>query len=204
MLAEIIDELGLPAGRSTWSPASARWSGRDRGPRRRRHGFLHRFYTGRRLVTEEAAKNVKRVSLELGGKSANVILDDADLKQAVAYGVANCFLNSGQTCSAHPHARPTREARGGRRRSPRRRRLSRAIFEEGSRMGPLVSDAQRTRVREFIAKGEQGGEARHRGADQPEGLESGYFVSPTVFSEVKPEMTIAQEEIFGPVLSIIL
>ena len=77
-------------------------------------------------------------------------------------------------------------------------------FEEGSRIGPLVSDAQRTRVREFIAKGEQeGAKLVTGGAEQPDGLESGYFVRPTVFSEVKPEMTIAQEEIFGPVLSII-
>ena len=101
--------------------------------------------------SEEAAKNVKRVALELGGKSANVILDDADLKAAVSYGVANCFLNSGQTCSDHTRMLVPRsklaEAEG----------IDAATaemmapgdpFEEGSRMGPLVSDTQRKRVRE--------------------------------------------------------
>ena len=208
VLAEIIDELGLPAGVFNLVTGF----GPVVGAAIAAHDDVDMVsFTGStragRLVTEEAAKNVKRVSLELGGKSANVILDDADLKQAVAYGVANCFLNSGQTCSAHTRMLVPRE------KLAEAEAIAAATaeliapgdpFEEGSRMGPLVSDAQRTRVREFIAKGEQeGAKLVTGGADQPEGIESGYFVSPTVFSEVKPEMTIAQEEIFGPVLSII-
>ncbi len=208
VLAEIIDELGLPAGTfnlvTGFGPvvgaAIAAHDGVDMV------SFTGSTRAGR-MVTEEAAKNVKRVSLELGGKSANVILDDADLKQAVSYGVANCFLNSGQTCSAHTRMLVPREklAEAEAIASATAEMMAPGDpFEEGSRMGPLVSDAQRTRVREYIAKGEQeGAKLVTGGAEPPEGLESGYFVSPTVFSEVKPEMTIAQEEIFGPVLSII-
>ena len=208
VLAEIIDELGLPAGVFNLVTGF----GPVVGAAIAAHDDVDMVsFTGStragRMVTEEAAKNVKRVSLELGGKSANVILDDADLKQAVSYGVANCFLNSGQTCSAHTRMLVPRE------KLAEAEAIASATaemmepgdpFEEGSRMGPLVSDAQRTRVREYIAKGEQeGAKLITGGAEAPEGLESGYFVSPTVFSEVKPEMTIAQEEIFGPVLSII-
>ena len=160
-----------------------------------------------RRVSEVAAGNVKRVSLELGGKSANVILDDADLKKAVSYGVANCYLNSGQTCSAHTRMLVPRE------KLAEAEEIAKAAaekaqpgdpFEDGTRLGPLVSEAQRERVREYIEKGEkEGAKLVTGGAEPPEGLDKGYFVRPTVFSEVKPEMTIAQEEIFGPVLSII-
>ncbi len=117
----------LPTTTSTWS----RFTGSTRAGR---------------MVTEEAAKNVKRVSLELGGKSANVILDDADLKQAVSYGVANCFLNSGQTCSAHTRMLVPREklAEAEAIASATAEMMAPGDpFEEGSRMGPLVSDAQR-------------------------------------------------------------
>ncbi len=208
VLAEIVEELGLPAGVFNLVTGL----GPVVGAAIAAHDDVDMVsFTGStragKMVAEEAAKNVKRVSLELGGKSANVILDDADLKQAVSYGVANCFLNSGQTCSAHTRMLVPRsklaEAEG----------IAAATaemmapgdpFEEGSRMGPLVSDAQRDRVRDYIAKGEEeGAKLVTGGAEAPDGLESGYFVRPTVFSEVKPEMTIAQEEIFGPVLSII-
>ena len=150
---------------------------------------------------------MKRVALELGGKSANVILDDADLKTAVGYGVSNCYLNSGQTCSAHTRMLVPREklaeaeqvaAAAAEKATPG------DPFEDGTRLGPLVSEAQRERVRGYIKKGEEeGAKLVTGGVEPPDGLESGYFVRPTVFSEVKPDMTIAQEEIFGPVLSII-
>ena len=208
VLAEIVEELGLPAGVFNLVTGL----GPVVGAAIAAHDDVDMVsFTGStragKMVAEEAAKNVKRASLELGGKSANVILDDADLKQAVSYGVANCFLNSGQTCSAHTRMLVPRsklaEAEG----------IAAATaemmapgdpFQEGSRMGPLVSDAQRDRVRDYIAKGEEeGAKLVTGGAEAPDGLDSGYFVQPTVFSEVKPEMTIAQEEIFGPVLSII-
>jgi len=208
VLAEIVDSVDLAAGVfnlvTGFGPvvgeAIASHEGIDMV------SFTGSTRAGRR-VAEIASQTVKRVALELGGKSANVILDDADLKRAVGYGVANCYLNSGQTCSAHTRMLVPREkladaeeiaaaaadkARPG---DP---------FEEGTRLGPLVSDAQRERVRDYIRKGEEeGAKLVAGGVEPPEGLESGFFVRPTVFSDVKPEMTIAQEEIFGPVLSII-
>jgi acyl-CoA reductase-like NAD-dependent aldehyde dehydrogenase len=208
ILAEIIDELGLPAGVFNLVTGY----GPDVGEPLAGHpevdmvSFTGSTRAGRR-VSEVAAGTVKRVSLELGGKSANVILDDADLKQAVSYGVANCYLNSGQTCSAHTRMLVPRE------KLAEAEEIAKAAaekaqpgdpFEPGTRLGPLVSETQRDRVREFIEKGEkEGAKLVAGGAEPPEGLDKGYFVRPTVFSEVKPDMTIAQEEIFGPVLSII-
>jgi acyl-CoA reductase-like NAD-dependent aldehyde dehydrogenase len=147
------------------------------------------------------------VSLELGGKSPNVILDDADLEQAVVDGVAKCFLNSGQTCSALTRMLVPRD------RLEQAERIAAAVtdeaftpgdpFADGNALGPLVSEAQRERVRGYIEKGQaEGAKLVAGGSEPPAGLERGYFVRPTVFSEVTPEMTIAQEEIFGPVLAI--
>jgi acyl-CoA reductase-like NAD-dependent aldehyde dehydrogenase len=149
---------------------------------------------------------VKPVAMELGGKSPNVILDDADLTRAIPDGVGKCYLNSGQTCSALTRMLVPRE------------KLAEAEeiaaqaaeaftpgdpFDEATRLGPLVSAAQRERVRGYVEKGEaEGAKLITGGAAAPEGLDRGYFVRPTVFSEVSTEMTIAQEEIFGPVLSI--
>jgi aldehyde dehydrogenase (NAD+) len=208
VLAEVIDEVGLPAGVLNLVTGY----GPDVGEAIAGHpevdmvSFTGSTRAGRR-VSEVAAETVKRVGLELGGKSANVILDDADLKTAVSYGVSNCYLNSGQTCSAHTRMLVPRAKLG------EVEEIAKAAaekvqpgdpFDPGARIGPLVSDAQRKRVRDYIAKGEdEGAKLVTGGAEPPEGLDKGYFVRPTVFSEVKPEMTIAQEEIFGPVLSII-
>jgi acyl-CoA reductase-like NAD-dependent aldehyde dehydrogenase len=158
-------------------------------------------------VGELASQTVKRVALELGGKSANVILEDANLPKAVATGVTMCYLNSGQTCSALtrmivPRSRlaeveeiAKREAEAATPGNP---------FADGTRLGPLVSSTQRDRVRSYIQKGiDEGAKLVTGGTEAPEGLEQGYFVQPTVFSEVRRDMTIAQEEIFGPVLSIL-
>jgi acyl-CoA reductase-like NAD-dependent aldehyde dehydrogenase len=135
-----------------------------------------------------------------------VILDDAELERAVPDGVAKCLLNSGQTCSALtrmlvPRAKlaeaeeiAAAAAEGYTPGDP---------FDDGTRLGPLVSDVQRERVRGYIRKGEEeGARLLTGGAEAPEGLDRGYFVRPTVFSEVTAEMTIGQEEIFGPVLVI--
>ena len=159
-----------------------------------------------RRVSELAAARVKPVAVELGGKSPNVILDDADLERAVTDGVGKCFLNSGQTCSALTRMLVPRE------RLEAAEQIAAAVADEytpgdpladGSAIGPLVSDVQLERVRGYIEKGEQeGAKLVTGGAQPPEGLEQGYFVRPTVFSEVTPDMTIAQEEIFGPVLAI--
>ena len=137
-----------------------------------------------------------------------MILDDADLETAVSDGVAKCFLNSGQTCSAQTRMLvPARASSRRPRRSPppsAERSRSATRSRRGTRLGPLVSDAQRERVRGYIEQGRRGGrEARHRRRRAARGLDTGYFVRPTVFSDVRNDMTIAQEEIFGPVLSII-
>jgi len=145
--------------------------------------------------------------LELGGKSANVILEDADLESAVPAGVAACYLNSGQTCSALTRMIVPRSRLA----EVERLAVSAAEgytpgdpFEATTRLGPLVSGVQRDRVRGYITKGiDEGAKLLVGGPDAPEGLEKGYFVAPTVFSEVTNDMIIAREEIFGPVLSII-
>jgi len=208
LLAEIIEEADLPAGVfnlvSGTGPvvgeAIAAHPGVDMV------SFTGSTRAGKR-VSEVAAATVKRVALELGGKSPNVILDDADLERAVADGVGKCFLNSGQTCSALTRMIVPRSklaevediaVRTAETYTPG------DPFDMNSRLGPLVSAAQRDRVRNYIKKGEEeGAKLLTGGAEAPEGLEKGYFVRPTVFSEVRNDMTIAQEEIFGPVLAII-
>jgi len=158
-------------------------------------------------VMQIAAEMVKRVSLELGGKSANVILEDADLAKAIPDALFKCYLNSGQTCSALTRLVVPRSklneiediaiaAAAG---------FAPADPVTGmSLLGPLVSAAQQQRVRDYINKGvAEGARLIVGGADAPEGLEQGYYVQPTIFTDVLNSMTIAQEEIFGPVLSII-
>jgi betaine-aldehyde dehydrogenase len=151
---------------------------------------------------------VKRVALELGGKSASVILEDADLAAAVKGTVNGCYLNSGQTCTAltrmlvpdslyeQAKTMAAEVAQGFTVGDP---------MLETTKLGPLSSQAQLERVRSFIKKGQQeGAELVAGGAEPPEGVPAGgYYVRPTVFGKVKNSMTIAQEEIFGPVLSII-
>jgi acyl-CoA reductase-like NAD-dependent aldehyde dehydrogenase len=208
ILAEIIDEVGLPAG--VFNLVSG--VGPVVGEAIAAHpdidmlSFTGSTRAGKR-VSELAAGTVKRIALELGGKSPNVILDDADLGRAVPAGVGACFLNSGQTCSALTRMIVPRS------------RLAEVEdlavqaaetytpgdpFADGSRLGPLVSATQRERVRGYIQKGiDEGARLLTGGAEAPEGQELGYFVRPTVFSDVRPGMTIAQEEIFGPVLAIL-
>jgi aldehyde dehydrogenase (NAD+) len=207
MLAEVIEAAGLPAGvfnlvtgtGPVVGEAIAAHPGVDMV------SFTGSTRAGRR-VSEVAAATVKPVAMELGGKSPNVILDDADLAKAVPDGVSKCFLNSGQTCSALTRMLVPRQ------RLAEVEELARAAaetftpgdpFDSSTRLGPLVSAAQRERVRGYIEKGtEEGARLITGGAEPPEGLDRGYFVRPTVFSEVGAEMTIGQEEIFGPVLAI--
>ena len=158
-------------------------------------------------VAEAAAPTVKRVAQELGGKSANILLEDADFATAVPKGVAACFTNSGQSCSI-----PTRMI------VPRSRldevvRLAVARAQQirlgpttdpETDLGPLVNRAQFDRVRRLIQTGiDEGATLCCGGPDRPEGLERGFYVRPTIFTGVTPDMTIAREEIFGPVLSIL-
>jgi acyl-CoA reductase-like NAD-dependent aldehyde dehydrogenase len=206
ILAEIVESAGLPAGVFNLVTGVGPVVGEAIAghPDVDMVSFTGSTRAGKR-VAEVASQTVKKVSLELGGKSANVILDDADFSKAVANGVGKCFMNSGQTCTALTRMLVPRdrlaEAEGI-------AAAAAANFAPGNpfekvMMGPLVSAVQRERVRGFIATGiDEGATLVTGGADAPEGLPTGYYVQPTVFSNVTRDMTIAREEIFGPVLSI--
>jgi acyl-CoA reductase-like NAD-dependent aldehyde dehydrogenase len=157
-----------------------------------------------RRVSELAAPTIKKVALELGGKSPNVLLDDADFESMVPAGVGAAYMNSGQTCSALTRMIVPRSRLAEAEELARRAAEGYVVgdpFAEGTTLGPLVSAAQRERVRGYIEKGlEEGATLVTGGAETPDGLDAGFFVKPTVFSNVTTDMTIAQEEIFGPVL----
>ncbi|WP_210574742.1 aldehyde dehydrogenase family protein [Streptomyces sp. GESEQ-4] len=150
-----------------------------------------------RQIGATAGAAVKKVALELGGKSANVILPSADLAKAVNVGVANVMSNSGQTCSAWTRMLVHREQY-----DEAVELAATAAAKYGERIGPVVSAKQQARVRGYIEKGVADGARIVAGGAEPP-YEQGYFIAPTVFADVTPDMTIAQEEIFGPVLSII-
>ena len=158
-------------------------------------------------VASAAAPTVKRVTQELGGKSANIILDDADLERSVKEGVQSCFRNTGQSCNAPtrmlvPRAKMADAAAVA-------KRVAEATkvgdpLTDGTGVGPLASQAQFDKVQSLIKKGmEEGANLITGGPGRPEGLNKGYFAKPTVFSDVRNDMAIAREEIFGPVLAII-
>jgi betaine-aldehyde dehydrogenase len=208
LLAEIIHEAGLPAGVFNLVCGAGPVVGEALAshPDIDMISFTGSTRAGRR-VAELAVQDIKRVALELGGKSANVILDDADFEKAVRAGVNSCYFNSGQTCSAHTRmlvpADRLEEAASIAKETAERFTLGDAVAGQ-SKLGPLVSAQQRERVRHYIRQGiAEGATLVTGGAEAPEGLEKGYFVRPTVFSGVANTMTIAREEIFGPVLSII-
>ncbi|MER6577741.1 aldehyde dehydrogenase family protein [Nonomuraea sp. NPDC001023] len=205
-LAEIFDEVGLPPG--VFNLVSGR--GQVVGEAMAAHpevdmvSFTGSTVAGRR-VAALAAETVKRVALELGGKSANIILPDADLATAVKVGVANCFINAGQTCSAWTRMIVHRDQYDDAVRlavEATRKYTVGDPFDEATRVGPLVSAAQRDRVVRYINRGqEEGARLVAGGTERPR--ERGFYVEPTVFAAVEPGMTIEQEEIFGPVLALI-
>lgn len=207
-LAEILDDIGLPAGVFNLVTGVGPVVGEAIAshPLVDMVSFTGSTRAGKRVM-QLAADNVKRVALELGGKSACVILEDADLATAVPTGVSMCYLNSGQTCSALTRMLVPRS-----RLAEAQQLAAEAAetytpgdpFDPATRLGPLVSAAQRERVRGYIESGiEEGARLLTGGVEPPDGLDKGFFVSPTVFSDVTPTMRIAQEEIFGPVLSIL-
>ncbi len=207
ILAEVIEAAGLPAGVFNLVTGSGPIVGEAIAahPDVDMVSFTGSTRAGKR-VAEVASATVKKVALELGGKSANVILDDADFSKAVADGVGKCFLNSGQTCTALTRMLVPRE----RLEEAEQIATTAALaftpgnpFEKTSRIGPLISSVQRDRVRGFIQTGiDEGAQLLTGGTAAPEGLDVGFYVQPTVFSNVTRDMTIAREEIFGPVLSI--
>jgi len=158
-------------------------------------------------VAKAAADTVKRVHQELGGKSANIVLPDADLQKAVAGGVAHCFNNSGQSCNAPTrmfvHESQHDQAVAIAKAAAEKAKVGDPNAKETT-MGPVVSEAQFNKIQKLIEAGiKEGATLVTGGPGRPDGLNRGYYVRPTVFANVKPEMTISREEIFGPVLSIL-
>lgn len=198
LFAEAVHEVGFPAGVFNLVTGLGPVAGQALAEH---EGVDLVSFTGSTAVGQQigatAGAAIKPVALELGGKSANVILPSADLAKAVNVGVANVMNNSGQTCSAWTrmlvHADQYDDAV---------QLASAAAAKYGDRIGPVVNAKQQARVRGYIEKGiAEGAKIVAGGPESPR--EKGYFITPTVFAEVTPDMTIAQEEIFGPVLSII-
>ncbi len=208
ILAEILDEAGVPPG--VFNLVNG--DGPTVGAAIAAHPDIDMVsFTGStragREVSVAAAATLKRVALELGGKSANIILDDADIERAVKHGARACFENTGQSCNA-----PTRmlvpqallgavEQIAG--------EVARKVVvgdprKEGTHMGPVVSGQQWEKIQTLIEAGiAEGAKLVAGGPGKPDGIDAGFFVKPTVFSRVRNDMRIAREEIFGPVLSII-
>jgi acyl-CoA reductase-like NAD-dependent aldehyde dehydrogenase len=208
VLAEVIDEVGLPPGVFNLVSGVGPVVGEAIAshPKVDMVSFTGSTRAGKRVM-ELASASLKKVSLELGGKSANILLEDADFATAVPTGLFGCFINSGQTCSALTRMLVPRD------RLAEVEELALGAvggfapgdpFDSSRKLGPLVSEIQRERVRSYINKGiEEGAKLLCGGPEAPEGLDKGYYVQQTIFSDVRPDMTIAQEEIFGPVLTII-
>ncbi|MFA5678179.1 MAG: aldehyde dehydrogenase family protein [Pseudomonas sp.] len=208
LLAEVLDEAGVPAGvfnliNGDGPTVGSAMSGH---PDIDMMSFTGSTGAGRQVM-KNGAETIKRVALELGGKSANILLDDANFEKTVAHGVMSCMNNSGQSCNA-----PTRML------VPNSRMdevvaIAKAVAGKvkagdpdaaDTTIGPVVSKAQWSKIQDLIGKGiEEGANVVVGGLGRPEGLDKGYYVKPTIFSHVTTDMTIAREEIFGPVLSII-
>jgi acyl-CoA reductase-like NAD-dependent aldehyde dehydrogenase len=206
--ADLLEEIGLPDGVFNLVPGF----GSDVGEALVAHpgvdviSFTGSTRAGRR-ISEIAAATVKPVTMELGGKSASLVLDDADLERAIEVSMTKAYQNCGQTCSALTRLLVPRDQLGRAEEIASRVALTYTPgdpFAPDSKLGPLVSEAQLHRVQTYIERGvEEGAKLVTGGAEPPSGLEKGYYVQPTIFSEVRTDMAIAQEEIFGPVLSIL-
>ena len=209
LLAEIIADSGLPAGVFNLVNGDGPTVGAaiSAHPEIDVVSFTGSTRAGR-AVAKAAADGIKRVTQELGGKSANIILDDApDFAKAVSGGIIGCFGNSGQSCNA-----PTRmlvpKARLAEAMEIATAAAAKASVgdpsDENTRLGPVVSELQFNKITALIEKGiEEGAELLVGGPGRPEGFDKGYYIRPTVFGNVTNDMTIAREEIFGPVLAIL-
>jgi len=158
------------------------------------------------IVAKTAADTVKRVAQELGGKSPNIILPDADFEEAVRKGVEGCFNNSGQSCNAPTRMLVPRERHGEALAVAKKSAEAHKVGDpkvDGTVLGPVVSEVQFNKIQRLIESGmKEGATLVTGGVGRPEGLNRGYYVRPTVFGDVRQDMTIAREEIFGPVLSV--
>jgi acyl-CoA reductase-like NAD-dependent aldehyde dehydrogenase len=207
-LAEIAAEVDLPAGvfNVIWGSSSTAGNALDGHPEVDMVDFTGSTASGEH-VTNAAAPTNKKVLLELGGKGPSVVLDDADLETAVRATVTNCLVIAGQTCGALTRlivprallAQATEIAV-----QVAEQQVLGDTFDEATTLGPVVSADARDTIRGYIRSGlDQGATLATGGVEPPDGLDRGFWVRPTVFTDVDPGMTIAQEEIFGPVLSII-
>ena len=208
LYAEMVEEAGFPAG--VFNLVNG--DGPSVGAALSKHKDIDMMsFTGSTragiAVSKDAAETVKRVTLELGGKSPNIIFEDADLEDRVAGSVLECFNNSGQSCDAPTRMLVQRSVYDKVVDIAERTGRTQAVGDpkqEGEHIGPLVSDIQFGRVQALIEAGvAEGARVLIGGPGKPEGFEKGYFVKPTIFANVDPNMRIAREEIFGPVLSII-
>lgn len=206
--AEMVEEADLPPGVFNLVPGDGSGTGEVLV---RHRGVSAISFTGStdvgKLILASASSDLKRVTLELGGKSAALITEDGDLEEAVAATMASCLRNNGQTCTALTRLlvpeRMVEEAEALAVVASEGQLLGDPL-DSGTTIGPLVSSEQRRRVVEFIESGvDEGAHVLVGGADPPAGFDRGYFVAPTVFGAVRPEMTIAREEIFGPVQSVV-
>jgi aldehyde dehydrogenase (NAD+) len=208
IFAEVLDAAGVPAG--VFNLVNGDGPGVGSAMSQHPDVAMVSFTGSTRAgvaVAQNAAPTVKRVAQELGGKSANILLDDADFDSAVREGAQNCFDNTGQSCDA-----PTRMLVPRDRMEEAASIAAEAAEEikvgdprgEDTEVGPLVSEQQWNKVQALIQKGiDEGATVASGGVGRPEGLDTGFFARPTVFADVSNDMTIAREEIFGPVLSII-
>jgi aldehyde dehydrogenase (NAD+) len=206
-LADAAHEIGLPSGVLNVVSGSGRVVGEAivAHPDVDMVSFTGSLAAGRRIASV-AGDGIKKVCLELGGKSAFVVLEDAPFEKAIPAGVNNCMQNSGQTCSAWTRMLVPR-ARHDEAVEMAKAQLAKLTlgdpFDKNTRLGPLASASQRDSVLEYIEKGRQEGATVVAGGGKPANLTTGYYVEPTIFANVHNKMTVAQEEIFGPVLSII-
>jgi aldehyde dehydrogenase (NAD+) len=208
VLVEALQEAGLPKGVFNVVTGLGTTVGAElvRNPDVNKISFTGSVGVGQSIMRDGAA-TMKRVTLELGGKSPTVLLDDAALDKAIPSALIMAFLNSGQACAAGtrllvPKSR-LNEVKAGIRKAMRAYTVGDPA-DPKTAIGPMVSQKQYERVQSYIRKGiDEGAEVLVGGEDHPEGLEAGFYVKPTVFVNVKNDMTIAQEEIFGPVLSVI-
>jgi aldehyde dehydrogenase (NAD+) len=208
VFAEILDEAGVPPGvfnlidgdGPTVGEAMARHSGVDMV------SFTGSTRAGS-LVAKAAADTVKRVSQELGGKSANIILEDADLNAAVLSGVRSMMSNSGQSCNAPSRMLVPEKLYDAAVQLAKRAAAEPVVGDpqsDGATMGPVANKNQFEKIQRLLQRGvEEGAQVVIGGPGRPEGLDRGYFVKPTIFANVNNNMTIAREEIFGPVLVMI-
>ncbi|WP_457253638.1 aldehyde dehydrogenase family protein [Pedococcus sp. P5_B7] len=208
LLAQVMHEAEVPAG--VFNLVNG--SGRDAGDALSRSVDVDMMsFTGSttagRQVSAAAAETVKRLCLELGGKSANVVLPDADLERAARWNIQRAFFNAGQSCHAptrmlvhHSQVEAVTEYLVD---EATQFRLGDAL-DTTTTMGPVVSESQAKSIRNLIQSGiDEGARLVTGGTEQPDGLDRGYFIKPTVFTDVTPDMTIAREEVFGPVLAVI-